>query len=263
MTAQASGRAARAIMVFLLGVGSDCGRLSYRRMRRFMLRASLGAAVLAACGPPAAAAPATRADPVQAAERVIEATNAFRREAGLRELASDEKLAATARDFAQFMARTGKFGHDADGRTPSQRAAKHGYEYCLVAENIGYQFRTRGYSSHELAGGLVEGWKNSPGHRKNLADRDATEIGVGIARGENGRYYAVQMFARPAALATEFSVANESRRPVEYRIGSKTYGLGPRMVRTHQACVAESVALPDRTVLPSRGDRLVIGPDRS
>ena len=231
-------------------------------MIRSTVRACLAAALLAASAPPAAAAAPARADPAAAAERIVEATNAFRREAGLRELATDAKLAATARDFAQFMARTGKFGHEADGRTPSERVARHGYEYCFVAENIGYQFRTRGYSARELAAGLVEGWKNSPGHRKNLADRDATEIGVGIARGDNGRYYAVQVFARPAALAIEFSVANESARRAEYRIGPKEYHLPPRTVRTHLACGAETLALPDRTVRPGRGERFVIGPPR-
>lgn len=36
------------------------------------------------------------------------------------------------------MAKTGKYGHAADGRKPAERAAAHGYEYCIVRENIAY-----------------------------------------------------------------------------------------------------------------------------
>jgi hypothetical protein len=110
---------------------------------------------------------------------VIEGTNRFRQEHRLATLENDSKLAATARDFAEFMARTDKYGHAADDLGLVERIRRHGYAYCLLSENIGYRFRSDGFkTAAELADGFVEGWKRSPGHRKNMMERDATEIGV-------------------------------------------------------------------------------------
>ena len=52
---------------------------------------------------------------------------------------------------AAYMAKSGKFDHDADGRQPAQRIAAKGYRYCMVAENIAYEFSSRGFASSELA----------------------------------------------------------------------------------------------------------------
>jgi uncharacterized protein YkwD len=44
----------------------------------------------------------------------------------------------------------------------------------------------------------VEGWKRSPGHRSNLRDREAVDVGVAVAQSERTkRYYAVRVFGRP------------------------------------------------------------------
>jgi uncharacterized protein YkwD len=223
-----------------------------------MTRSFVSALLLVASVACVQAAAPKRADPLEAAARVVLATNAFRVEQGLAKVQADAKLTRTAQEFARFMARSGQFAHDADGATPADRARRHGYDYCMVAENIGYLFRTRGFSSDELAQGLMEGWIRSPGHRKNLVDPDATEIGVGIARAENDRYYGVQLFARPASLNITFSVANESRNAIEYRVGAKRYTLGPRTERQHGDCVPAPVLLPGRTAHPAHGERLVV-----
>jgi uncharacterized protein YkwD len=207
----------------------------------------------------AGAARAADPDPAQAAAMVVERANAFRRENRLPAVETDSKLTQAARDFAGFMARTGKFGHAADGAEPAQRARRHGYDYCLVAENIGYQYRSGGFrTAAELAAGFVDGWKRSAGHRKNLLDRDATETGVAIARSRGGRYYAVQMLGRPASSAVEFTVANESDARLEYRVGSQRYFLPRRSIRTHQECAPEPVAFRGRSFMPKNGERLAL-----
>ena len=195
---------------------------------------------------------------------VIEETNRFRQEHRLARLEADSKLAATARDFAAFMAATDKYGHAADGSEPSARARRHGYAYCLLSENIGYLFRSDGFkSAGHLAEGFVEGWKRSPGHRKNMMDRDATEIGVAVARSaKTGRYYGVQVFARPASHIIEFEVANESEQRIEYRVGSAAYSLLRRSVRTHRECVTEPVGFHGQALNPVNGDRLAIAEER-
>lgn len=134
-------------------------------------------------------------DRVEAA--IIDRTNQFRRDEGLRKVDVDRKLARAARAFANYMADTGKYGHDADGKKPSQRVKGQGYDYCLVSENISYQYSSKDFSTEELAGRYVEGWKNSPGHRRNMLEPAARDTAVAVARSRSGYYYAVQLFGRP------------------------------------------------------------------
>jgi uncharacterized protein YkwD len=131
---------------------------------------------------------------------VVDETNRLRQEHQLAPLRPNPRLTATAREFADYMARTDLYGHRADGREPAHRAEAHGYAYCLLAENIAYEFNSGGFETHELAADLTEGWARSSGHRRNILDDGATEIGVAVAHSPNsGRYYAVQMFGRPQA----------------------------------------------------------------
>ncbi|HVE90144.1 MAG TPA: CAP domain-containing protein, partial [Burkholderiaceae bacterium] len=125
---------------------------------------------------------AINADTAEAARRIVALTNAFRRGESLPPTGPAPQLTSTARYFADFMARTGKFSHSADGTEPAARAKRFGYEYCTVAENIGYVFSTGGIDTAELARRIFEGWQNSPEHRKNMVNADVTETAVAIAR---------------------------------------------------------------------------------
>jgi uncharacterized protein YkwD len=203
----------------------------------------------------------------RAAEQVIDLTNQFRRAEGRGAVTANAKLTAAARDFAAFMARTGKYGHDADGRDPAARVKQQGYDYCLVAENIAYAFRTTGFTTDELAKQFVEGWKDSPPHRKNMLDPDMTETGVGIARSaDTGNYYAVQLFGRPQSLRIEFRIANRAGALIRYTVGDQSYDLRPVYIQTHQLCRPEGVTFhwPEgaqpatSTVRPANGDRYVV-----
>jgi S1-C subfamily serine protease len=72
----------------------------------------------------------------------------------------------------------------------------------MVSENIAYGYAPRGGRADGLAGTFVRMWKESEGHRRNLLDANATELGVGVARSEKtGRCYAVQMFGFAAPVA--------------------------------------------------------------
>jgi hypothetical protein len=147
----------------------------------------------------------------------------------------------TARDFARFMVENDKYGHTADGRRPSERASQHGYRYCIIAENIAYQYSSQGFGGKQLARRFVRGWENSPEHRKNMLDRDVTETGVGVARSaSSGAYYAVQMFGRPSSKQIEFQVSNHGAETASYTVkghkGERTFSLPPRVTRTHQRC---------------------------
>ncbi len=222
--------------------------------------------MVAACAWPALAL-AQRVDLSSAEKLVVDTTNAFRREAGLAAVKPDSALGQAARDFAEFMAHTDRYGHTADGRNPGDRASGKGYDHCLVAENIAYQYNSGGFRTAELAHSFVEGWKHSPDHRKNMLEPAATDTAVAVARGErSGRYYAVQMFGRPKSERIEFRITNAAPEAVRYDIAQREYSLRPRETRIHWLCGPEDLTLHpgaganahDARVRPSRGDKLVV-----
>ena len=160
-----------------------------------MLKLYLALALTAAGG--SAAAQQRSPDPEQVAALAVQLTNEFRSQEGKQAVVVNAKLLAAARYFAGYLAKTGKFSHEADGSNPAARAKQHGYDYCIVSENIAYEFSSTGFATRELAQGFVEGWKSSPGHRKNMLDPDVTETGVAVVAGKPGHYYAAQIFGRP------------------------------------------------------------------
>lgn len=142
---------------------------------------AIGALVPTAIGQSTEANSAAResgeaSEPLRAAEKmVVDQTNEFRKAHKREPLSANEQLTKTARYFADFMARTDKYGHDADGRAPAERAARHGYDYCLVAENIAWYESATAVSADVLAGQFMKGWQESPRHRENMLDPGMTE----------------------------------------------------------------------------------------
>jgi uncharacterized protein YkwD len=176
-------------------------------------------------------------DLAETGKLIADETNQFRREHGLVELKVNDDLHAAARYFARFMARTDKYGHTADGKQPWDRTADHGYESCMIAENIAWEYNSAGFSTRGLADALVRAWEDSPPHRKNMLDPDLREIGVAVAHSEKtGRYYAVQDFGRPKADEIRFRVMNDTGAPVEYTVDGKTVSLEPDYTMTDRTC---------------------------
>lgn len=173
----------------------------------------------------------------QLVDAIYRETNAFRAANDLGPLQKSPELTEAARYFAQFMARTQQYGHQADGDRPSDRAEKFGYEYCFVAENIAYQSDPVSSATDTLAARFLDGWKASSGHRQNLLAPLATETGIAVAPGdEAGHWYAVHMFGRPKSAAISFRVANRSDTLVRYTAGTREFKLPPDHVRTHEDC---------------------------
>lgn len=117
------------------------------------------------------------ADPPEPASRnwqemVLQEVNRFRAQFSLQPLRLNRKLNRAAQAHADDMATRDFFAHETpEGRTPGQRAMSAGYRFSVVLENL-----AAGQSSPKEA---VEGWKNSPGHRKAMLDRKITEAGIG------------------------------------------------------------------------------------
>lgn len=196
---------------------------------------------------------------------IVEMTNAFRKTNALQETKPNAVLAAAARAFAEYLARTGKFAHEADGRKPEDRALAQGYSYCLVAENLARNLNSRGFESRQLAREVVEGWKGSPGHRENLLLPDATEIGVAVVRvpDKHPKFLSVQMFGRPDSLKATFSIQNQSGKAVTYTLGDETDRIAPREIVTHTDCSPRPLSIDRASQGPARfeprnGDHFIV-----
>jgi hypothetical protein len=196
---------------------------------------------------------------------IVEMTNAFRKEMRLGEVKPNPALAAAARAFAEYLARTGAFAHEADGRQPAQRAEAAGYRYCSIAENLAMNMDSRGFDTRALAREAVEGWKNSPGHRANMLQPMATEIGVAVARApdRNPKFISVQLLGRPESLKVEFRIENAAGVAVAYALGEETHTLPVRTIVTHTSCdpgaltFAKAGSAPQRFE-PRGGDHFVV-----
>lgn len=126
--------------------------------------------------------------------------NEARVEAGLKPLDFYPELYRAARAHAEDMLRRGYFGHEAPGG-PSlfERLWKAGVFELKVAENL-YELDGP-YLPADLPERAVQGWLDSPGHRKNLLDPGFTHMAIAVL-GQGNRYVVVQEFAyRPFPLS--------------------------------------------------------------
>ena len=178
---------------------------------------------------------------------VIELTNAFRATSKLQGLRSEPALTTAARDYARFLAATTIFSHEADGRRPIERIKAAGYKPCTTAENLAWMSDTRGFATGDLATRMVDGWKGSPPHRKNMELPLVTETAVAIvkARGEE-KYISVQLFGRPASLQFSFEIENGGGRAVAYALAGNQMRIEPNTMVRHTICEPGEVAFVTR-----------------
>ena len=112
---------------------------------------------------------------------------------GLPELQWDDRLAAVARRHASNMADRGFFSHvDPVRGDVADRLAKAGISWSRYEENL---LQEVGYEDPARSG--VLSWMASPGHRKNILDKEVTRAGVGAARRRDGTLFLAQEFLRP------------------------------------------------------------------
>lgn len=139
------------------------------------------------------------------AEIVIRTTE-IRLQHGLEPLTADRQLALAAQAHAESMARgpgLSRYAHEVDGRGPGARATDAGYRWCMIAENIAW---SKGQRPEQLAESFVTGWWNSPPHRENILQPRLADIGVGLAQGAGGEWFAVQKFGlKAAAIGREYA----------------------------------------------------------
>ncbi|VXB58459.1 conserved exported hypothetical protein [Massilia sp. 9I] len=103
------------------------------------------------------------------------------------------RLGEAALGHSRDMAARRYFSHRAkDGSQPADRAARAGYAWQRVGENIAF-----GQSTPDEA---VAGWLDSPGHCANIMNPSFTEMGAAygiVAEKRSGLVYWTQVFGRP------------------------------------------------------------------
>jgi uncharacterized protein YkwD len=101
--------------------------------------------------------------------------NQYRHENGLKPLRLSASLTDAAKEHSRDLAKWDRISHyGSDGSNPWDRVKRTGYKPRLAAENVG----TGQISFAEV----LKGWKESPGHNKNLLLGDANEMGLALVQ---------------------------------------------------------------------------------
>lgn len=120
---------------------------------------------------------------------VLRLVNEIRAEVGAAPLTLDTTLCKAAAMRAVEMNYSHVFSHTRpDGRSCFSVLGVYGISYGSTGENI-----AAGYQTPQK---VVEGWKNSEGHYKNMINSSYKKLGVGLSKEETGgyKYYWVQLF---------------------------------------------------------------------
>ncbi|GIN71337.1 CAP domain-containing protein [Bacillus sp. J14TS2] len=122
--------------------------------------------------------------------QLFDLTNAARVKNDLPILDWDEEVMKTARGHSTDMAENSYFNHtNLEGESPFDRMTADDIAYQMAGENI-----AMGQFSSIFA---HEGLMNSPGHRKNILQKDFRALGVGVDFSEEGQPYFTENFLTP------------------------------------------------------------------
>jgi len=148
--------------------------------------------------------------------QIHDLTNKQREFYNLDILENDSELTNVARGHSIDMKNRNYFSHlTPEGLNPTDRGERLDYSCTKfygfyltygIAENIAKYWTFTNYfiqgnylsynwhTEESLANEIVEGWMNSPGHRKNILTPDFEKLGVGVSIGDDGGVYATQNF---------------------------------------------------------------------
>lgn len=113
--------------------------------------------------------------------RAVSLVNAYRAQNHLPPLRLDPKLSVAAQDMANIIARRGDLKTpEHNARCLARRLDQLGYDNLAAAENIG-----GGYATLEA---VIEGWKGSADHDKNLKNPYVTRFGIARANSQGGTW---------------------------------------------------------------------------
>jgi uncharacterized protein YkwD len=109
------------------------------------------------------------------AEMARDLINQYRVDNGLKPLQINAKLTEAAKEHCRDLAKWDRISHyGSDGSNPWDRVKRTGYKARVAAENVG----TGQVNFDEV----LKGWKDSPGHNKNLLLTDGKEMGLALVQ---------------------------------------------------------------------------------
>ena len=109
------------------------------------------------------------------AEAARDVINKYRAQNGLRPLKLNAELSAAAKNHSTDLATWDRISHfGSDGSNPWDRVKRAGYNARLAAENVG--------TGQTTIDEVFKGWKESPGHNKNLLLADAEHMGIALVQ---------------------------------------------------------------------------------
>ncbi len=182
-------------------------------------------AVAARSGPDFADAPRSIADAEAEIARLI---NRDRAQFGVAPLALDANLSAVARAHSSDMREHHYIGHiSPTSGNAGERLRRAHIEAAVVLENI-----AREHTPAEVERGLMD----SPGHRKNLLDPNATRLGVGAVLDDESELIVTQLMVRPPDRLTGDSSKQLIDRILVLR---KARGLPPVAVDSDLSAIAK------------------------
>ena len=121
-------------------------------------------------------------------QRILELVNQERTAAGKNPLQLNNQLDQAANLHNDKMAQADNMSHNLPGEASlGDRISDTGYDWRRVGENIAV-----GQQTPEQ---VMDGWMNSPGHRKNILNSEFTDIGVGYGEDNTGPYW-TQVFGK-------------------------------------------------------------------
>lgn len=99
--------------------------------------------------------------------------NQYRAEHGLKPLKLNTQLTEAAKVHSRDLAKWDRISHyGSDGSNPWDRVKRTGFKARLAAENVG--------TGQADFAEVMKGWKDSPGHNKNLLLSDADYMGIAL-----------------------------------------------------------------------------------
>jgi uncharacterized protein YkwD len=175
-------------------------------------------------------------------ESIIDLTNTERARNRLPPLKENRLLDTIAELRARDMLEKQYFAHvSPTGQQASDLAQSVGYAYKRIAENIGSGLFLTNRK-------IVDGWMQSPGHRKSILSAEVEEIGAAVVRGRmNGEetHIAVQIFGLESPPVHERSCVAPSQellKGIELKNG-EIAGLNERLLRLKAELEVEKASI--------------------
>ncbi|MFH1255098.1 MAG: CAP domain-containing protein [bacterium] len=184
-------------------------------------------------------------------EEIIALTNKEREQSGLNSLTANQLLTQAAIEKGKSILESQTFQHSIGDRKFSSWVRESGYNYSYTGENLAIDFT----SSQDI----IEAWKNSPSHKKNLLSSSYQEIGVSVIEGKfqnQDTSVVVQIFGSPAAGSASLLSKNTAQGLIKPNTNFLKTEVGGYKTTTVENLLTHSIL--DQELLSDYGNKLAL-----